>query len=138
MCTVISGVEKWEGIEDYGRYKEEWLAQFLAFPNGIPSHDTIRWLCIRLDPKGLQQSFLSWIKAIREVTEGDVVAIDGKTLRRSADAARGKSALHMISAWGAANGMVMGQVKTADYSNEITAISVLLDPLRINGADRDA
>jgi len=134
VCAVISGAETWEDIEDYGRYKEEWLTRFLALPNGIPSHDTIRRLFVRLDPDGLQQCFLSWIHAIREVTDGDVVAIDGKTLRRSADAATGKSPLHMISAWGAANGMVLGQVKTADHSNEITAIPTLLDLLQIKGA----
>jgi len=134
VCAVISGAETWEDIEDYGRYKEEWLIRFLALPNGIPSHDTIRRLFIRLDPSGLQQCFLSWINAVREVTDGDVVAIDGKTLRRSADAATGKSALHMISAWGAANGMVLGQVRTADHSNEITAIPTLLDLLKIKGA----
>jgi predicted transposase YbfD/YdcC len=134
VCAVISGAETWEDIEDYGRYKEEWLVRFLALPNGIPSHDTIRRLFIRLNPEELQQCFLSWINAVREVTDGDVVAIDGKTLRRSADAATGKSALHMISAWGAANGMVLGQVKTADHSNEITAIPALLDLLKIKGA----
>jgi len=134
VCAVISGAETWEDIEDYGRYKEEWLVRFLALPNGIPSHDTIRRLFIRLDPSALQQCFLNWINAIREVTAGDVVAIDGKTLRRSADAATGKSALHMISAWGAANGMVLGQVKTDDHSNEITAIPSLLDLLKIKGA----
>jgi len=134
VCAVISGAETWEDIEDYGRYKEEWLVRFLALPNGIPSHDTIRRLFIRLNPDALQQCFLSWINAVREVTDGDVVAIDGKTLRRSADAATGKSALHMVSAWGAANGMVLGQVKTAEDSNEITAIPALLDLLKIKGA----
>lgn len=134
VCAVISGAETWEDIEDYGRYKEEWLVRFLTLPNGIPSHDTIRRLFIRLDPNALQQCFLNWITAIREVTDGDVVAIDGKTLRRSADEAKGKSALHMISAWGAANGMVLGQVKTDDHSNEITAIPTLLDLLKIKGA----
>lgn len=134
VCAVISGAETWEDIEDYGRYKEEWLVRFLALPNGIPSHDTIRRLFIRLDPDALQRCFLSWVNTIREVTDGDVVAIDGKTLRRSADVATGKSALHMISAWGAANGMVLGQVKTADHSNEITAIPALLDLLKIKGA----
>ena len=134
VCAVISGAETWEDIEDYGRYKENWLVRFIELPNGIPSHDTIRRLFIRLDPNALQRCFLSWITAIREVTNGDVVAIDGKTLRRSADAATGKSALHMVSAWGVANGMVLGQVKTKDHSNEITAIPVLLDLLKIKGA----
>lgn len=134
VCAVISGAETWEDIEDYGRYKEEWLTRFLELANGIPSHDTIRRVFIRLDPSGLQRCFLSWITAIREVTNGDVVAIDGKTLRRSADVAKGKTALHMVSAWGAANGMVLGQVKTADHSNEITAIPALLGLLKIKGA----
>ena len=133
VCAVVSGAETWEDIEDYGRYKEEWLTRFIALPNGIPSHDTIRRLFMRLDPSELERCFISWITAVRGQVSGDVVAIDGKTIRRSADAASGKSALHMVSAWASGNGVILGQVKTDDHSNEITAIPALLETLRIKG-----
>jgi len=133
VCAVISGAETWEDIEDYGKYKEEWLTRFLQLPNGIPSHDTIRRLFIRLDPQQLQSCFIRWVEAVRASAEGDVVAIDGKTLRRSGDEASGKLPIHMVSAWAAANGLVMGQVKTDEHSNEITAIPALLDLLKVKG-----
>lgn len=133
VCAVISGCETWEDIQDYGEFKEEWLKRFLELPHGIPSHDTIRRLFIRLDPQELQQCFFNWIEAVREQTEGDVVAIDGKTLRRSGEAASGKMPIHMVSAWAAANSMVLGQMKTSDHSNEITAIPALLDLLKVKG-----
>lgn len=133
VCAVISGAETWEDIEDYGRYKEDWLTRFLALENGIPSHDTIRRLFIRLNPSELQRCFLNWVEAVRTISDGDVVAIDGKTLRRSGDEATGKSPVHMVSAWAAANGMVLGQMKTHEHSNEITAFPALLDLLKING-----
>lgn len=133
VCAVISGAETWEDIEDYGRYKEKWLTRFLPLSNGIPSHDTIRRVFIRLDPAQLQRCFLSWVEAVRGETDGDVVAIDGKTLRRSAEQASGQSPLHMVSAWAAADGLVLGQTPTASHSNEITAIPALLELLKING-----
>jgi predicted transposase YbfD/YdcC len=133
VCAVISGCETWEDIEEYGEYKIDWLRRFLELPNGIPSHDTIRRLFIRLDPEGLQRCFFSWVEAVREQTEGDVVAIDGKTLRRSGEAASGKMPIHMVSAWAAENGMVLGQMKTQAHSNEITAIPALLQLLKVKG-----
>lgn len=133
VCAVISGAETWEDIEDYGKYKQGWLTRFLLLANGIPSHDTIRRLFIRLDPQQLQNSFLRWIEAVRARTAGDVVAIDGKTLRRSGEKASGKLPIHMVSAWAAANGMILGQVKTDEHSNEITAIPALLDLLNVKG-----
>jgi predicted transposase YbfD/YdcC len=133
VCAVISGAETWEDIEDFGRYREEWLTRFLPFTNGIPSHDTIRRLFIRLDPSELQNCFLNWVEAVRKRTEGDVVAIDGKTLRRSGDTAAAQSPVHMVSAFAAAQGIVLGQIKTEDHSNEITAIPKLLDLLKIKG-----
>ena len=96
VCAVISGAEAWEEIEDYGKYKEEWLTRFLELPNGIPSHDTIRRLFIRLDPKQLQNCFIRWVEAVRASTEGDLVAIDGKTLRRSGDQASGKLPIQLV------------------------------------------
>ena len=132
-CAVISGCETWEDIEEYGEFKLDWLRRFLELPHGIPSHGTIRRLFIRLDPQSLQQCFFSWVEAVRKQTEGDVVAIDGKTLRRSGEAANGKMPIHMVSAWAAANGMVLGQMKTSEHSNEITAIPALLDLLKVKG-----
>lgn len=133
VCAVISGCETWEDIEDYGKFKIEWLQRFLELPHGIPSRDTIRRLFIRLDPQGFQQCFVDWMQAIRELTEGDVVAIDGKTLRRSGDRAEAKLPIHMVSAWAVENALVLGQVKSSEHSNEITAIPALLELLKVNG-----
>ncbi len=133
VCAVISGAETWEDIEDYGKYKLEWLQRFIELCNGVPSHDTVRRVFIRLDPQSLQQCFFSWVDAVREQTEGDVVAIDGKTLRRSGDAASSKMPIHMVSAWAAENALVLGQQKTGEHSNEITAIPALLDLLKVKG-----
>ncbi len=133
ICAVITGSETWEEIEDYGHYKEEWLKSFLPLQNGIPSHDTIRRLFIRLNPEELQRCFMSWIEAVREVIAGDVIAVDGKTLRRSGEQVSGKSPIHMVSAWAAGSGLLLGQKKTAEKSNEITAIPALLELLKIKG-----
>jgi hypothetical protein len=99
ICAVICGADTWVEIEAYGNAKEQWLRQFLALPHGIPSHDTFGRVFARLKPEELQRCFLSWIQAVRELTHGEVVAIDGKTLRRSFDRAAGKGAIHMVSAW---------------------------------------
>jgi predicted transposase YbfD/YdcC len=133
VCAVICGCETWEEIQDYGREKQRWLKRFLALPNGIPSHDTIRRLFIRLEPQEMQRCFLKWVEAVREHTQGEVVSIDGKSLRRSIDSAKGKPAIHMVSAWAHANGMVLGQRKTDEKSNEITAIPELLKLLQLKG-----
>jgi predicted transposase YbfD/YdcC len=114
-------------------YKEKWLRQFLLLPNGIPSHDTFARVIARLKPEELQQCFVRWMQAVSEVTEGEVVAIDGKTLRRSFDRATGKSAIHMVSAWASANRLVLGQQKVEEKSNEITAIPALLQLLELKG-----
>lgn len=133
ICAVITGSETWEEIEDYGHYKEEWLKSFLPLANGIPSHDTIRRLFIRLNPEELQRCFISWIEAVRDLIAGDVIAVDGKTLRRSGEQVSGKSPIHMVSAWAAGSGLILGQKKTAEKSNEITAIPALLELLEIKG-----
>ncbi len=133
VCAVVSGAETWEDIEDYGEAKLDWLTRFLELENGIPSHDTIRRLFIRLDPEALQRCFLSWVEAVRQQTQGDVVAIDGKTIRRSADRAKGKLPIHLVSAWAVENGLVLGQLATEEHSNEITAIPALLDMLKVKG-----
>lgn len=133
ICAVICGADTWVEIEAYGRAKEKWLRQFLLLPNGIPSHDTFARVIARLKPEELQQCFVRWMQAVSEVTEGEVVAIDGKTLRRSFDRATGKSAIHMVSAWASANRLVLGQQKVDEKSNEITAIPALLQLLELKG-----
>jgi predicted transposase YbfD/YdcC len=133
ICAVISNADGWEDIEAYGHAKEQLLRTFLELPNGIPSHDTFERVFARLDPVAFQSSFLDWISEIRVKTSGDIVAIDGKTLRGSRDAPIDLSPIHMLSAWCSQNELVLGQLRTADKSNEITAIPLLLDVLDIEG-----
>jgi predicted transposase YbfD/YdcC len=133
ICAVICGADTWVEMEAYGRAKEQWLRQFLPLPNGIPSHDTFARVSARLKPEEGQHCFLRWRQAVSEVTQGEVVAIDGKTLRRSFERATGKSAIHLVSAWASANRMVLGQQKVDAKSNEITAIPALLRLLELKG-----
>jgi predicted transposase YbfD/YdcC len=133
ICAVISGADTWVEMAAYGNAKEPWLRQFLVLPHGIPSHDTFGRVFARLKPEELQRCFLRWMQAVREVTHGEVVAIDGKTLRRSFDRAAGKGAIHMVSAWASANRVVLGQQKVDEKSNEITAIPALLRLLEVKG-----
>lgn len=133
LCGVICGADSWVEIAEVGQAKEAWLKQFLQLPNGIPSHDTFGRVFALLDPQAFQQCFLHWVQAMSHVTQGEIVAIDGKTLRRSFDRAAGQQALHLISAWACTNHLVLGQLKTADHSNEITAIPPLLQLLEVSG-----
>ena len=133
ICAVICGADTWIDIESYGESKSEWLKSFLELPNGIPSHDTFARVFARLDPEQLQQCFLSWIKSVSQITEGEIIAIDGKTLRGSYDQKKSQKPIHMVSAWATANRLVLGQVKVDEKSNEITAIPKLLKVLSISG-----
>lgn len=133
ICAVICGAESWVEIAEYGRAKVIWLQTFLALPHGIPSHDTFARLFARLEPDEMQQCFLSWIAAISCLTQGEIIPIDGKTVRGSYDSGNGKSAIHMVSAWASTNRLVLGQRKVDDKSNEITAIPQLLEILSIAG-----
>lgn len=133
ICAVICGADSWVDIENYGKAKQEWLKEFLALPNGIPSHDTIARLFAALNPEAFQQCFLNWIKAIAQLMEGEVIAIDGKTLRHSYDKGKNKGAIHMVSAWASQSHLVLGQVKVDEKSNEITAIPQLLEVLELKG-----
>ena len=98
ICGVICGADSWVEIEMYGKSKLEWLKTFLRLPNGIPSHDTFGRVFAKLNPEEFEKSFLEWVKAIHELTEGQVIAIDGKQLRGSQDAPEGKAAIYMVSA----------------------------------------
>jgi len=134
VCAVICGADGWEDIEEYGKAQAEWLPQVLDLPHGIPSHDTFRRVLSRLDPEELTECFIAWTGALSDLCGGDIVAIDGKTLRHSFDRAASKTAIHMVSAWANANRLVLGQVKVDDKSNEITAIPKLIKMLDLAGA----
>lgn len=130
IAAVISGAESWNEIELYGIQKIGWLSSFLSLPHGIPSHDTFNRFFAALDPTEFEHCFSTWVKSLAETYPGDLVAIDGKTVRGS----RGKdfhSATHIVSAWSNHNQMIMGQIKVDQKSNEITAIPQLLDALLI-------
>ena len=133
ICAVICGADNWVEIAEFGQAKADWLRGFLALPNGIPSHDTLGRVFSRLDPEQFQAGFLDWVQSISELTQGEVVAIDGKTLRGSGDRSSGRRPLHLVSAWASANRLTLGQVKTDAKSNEITAIPQLLALLDLRG-----
>jgi predicted transposase YbfD/YdcC len=134
LCAVICGADDFVAIAKYGRTKREWLSQFLDLSSGIPSHDRFNAILAAINPAEFEKCLLSWITALHEITDGQIIAIDGKTLRRSFDAASSKSAIHMVSAWATANHISLGQVVVDAKSNEITAIPKLLELLEISGA----
>jgi predicted transposase YbfD/YdcC len=133
ICGVIANADSFEHIAEFGRAKYEWLRGFLELPHGIPSSDTFERVFARIDPVEFKACFMEWIQVISQLTRGEIIAVDGKTLRRSHDRSNGKAAIHMVSAWACANGLVLGQIKTEEKSNEITAIPRLLKMLAIEG-----
>lgn len=133
ICAVLSGCNDWEEIELYGQSKEAWLRTFLLLPNGIPSHDTINRVFAALDSTQLQQCFMDWVQSIAAVSGGKVVSIDGKRICNGGTGGK-KAIVHLVSAWSSANNMVLGQIKTEDKSNEITAIPDLLEMLLLEGS----
>lgn len=133
ICAVICGADDYPAIEEFGKAKEKWFRTFLELPAGIPSHDTFWRLFSALDPEQFQACFFDWMNAIRRTTDGEIIALDGKQLRRSHDKSGGKAAIHMVSAWATQNRLVLGQVKVDEKSNEITAIPELLRRLDISG-----
>lgn len=133
ICAVICNADSFEHIAEFGKAKYEWLKQFLELPHEIPSADTFERVFARIDPDEFKNSFIKWVQAICELTKGEIVSIDGKTVRRSQDKGNGKSAIHMVSAWACTNGIVLGQRKTDEKSNEITAIPEFLKTLEIKG-----
>jgi predicted transposase YbfD/YdcC len=133
LCAVICGANDWEAVAEFGRTKEDWLRKFLPLAHGIPSADTFGRIFSQIDPVEFEHSFINWVEALSELTPGEVVAIDGKTLRRSHDHRHDQKAIHMVSAWASQNRLVLGQVKVDDKSNEITAIPALLRLLALQG-----
>ena len=133
ICAVICGADSWVEVEEFGNAKIDWFRTFLELPNGIPSHDTFGRVFALLDPDQFRRGFASWIQTISRITDGEVVALDGKTLRRSHDHTLGKGAIHMVSAWASTNRLVLGQLKVDEKSNEITAIPELLRVLALKG-----
>jgi len=134
LCAVMCGADDFVSIALWARTKQKWLAKFMDLSAGIPSHDRFNAVLAAIKPAEFQQCLLSWITALHEISDGQIVAVDGKTLRRSFDAASGKSAIHMVSAWATANLITLGQVVVDAKSNEITAIPKLLEMLELSGA----
>ena len=132
-CATRCGADSWVQVELFGKSKLEWFQTFLELPGGIPSHDTFGEVFARLDPAQFQSCFVSWTQAIAELLPGEVVAIDGKTARRSYDRAGGKGTRHLVSAWATQNTLTLGPVRTEEKSNEITAIPQLLDLRCLHG-----
>jgi predicted transposase YbfD/YdcC len=133
ICAVICGADGWSDVELFGKNKKDWLKTFLELPKGIPSHDTFGRVFAKIKPDEFQKRFMEWVQAIETLTAGQVIAIDGKKLRRSHDQEAGKEAIYMISAWATQNQLVLGQAKVAQKSNEITALPRLLHLLEFTG-----
>ena len=133
VCAVICGADDFVAIAQFGRLKKKLLAKFLDLSAGIPSHDRFNAILGAIKPAEFEKCLLSWITALHEISDGQVIAIDGKTLRRSFDAASSKAAIHMVSAWATANHISLGQVVVDAKSNEITAIPKLLEILSLSG-----
>ena len=134
LCAVICGANNWTAVATFGRAKKSWFKGFLSLPNGIPSHDTFNDVFAKIDAEHFEGCFISWVSSIAHLLPGDVVAVDGKTLRRSHDQATATSAIHMVSAWSSRHALVLGQYKTHQKSNEITAIPLLLEMLSLEGS----
>lgn len=134
ICAMICGADNWVSIEEFGLAKEQWFTELLGLEHGIPSHDTFGAVYAAIDTDLFSACFSRWVADLANITKGEVIAIDGKCLRRSVDKASKKAAIYMVSAWAQQNNLVLGQVKVDDKSNEITAIPKLLSRLDIAGA----
>jgi predicted transposase YbfD/YdcC len=132
ICTIASGGDGFTDMEMFGRAKEDWLRKYLKLPGGIPSHDTFGRVMSVIDPKAFAECFVNWTSALHCATKGEVIALDGKTIRHSFDTATDKKALHMVSAWASKNGLALGQVKVDSKSNEIKAIPKLLEMIDVS------
>jgi len=133
FCTMLAGGEGFTDMEEFGKAKEPWFRTFLELPNGIPRHDTFNRVFQALDPQEFFECFLAWTEPLRQAFSGEIVALDGKALRRAMDQGGGRALPYMVSAWATENGLALGQVKVDEKSNEITAIPVLLRSLELAG-----
>ena len=134
ISAVISGMDDWTSICMFGHLKLSWLRQYLPYQRGIPSHDVLGKVFAALDPVRFSECFTGWVNSMAEFTGGEVIAIDGKTIRGSADKGAGRSALHVVSAYASGNRLCLGQQAVAEKSNEITAIPALLELLTVKGS----
>ena len=132
ICAVICGADSWVAVESFGHAKSKWLSRLLKLPNGIPSHDTFSRVFGLIDSVDFERCFINWIKQVIEVTDGQVVAVDGKRLRRSYDSSTDHGAIHLVSAWASVQSVTLGQLKVAAHSNEIPAIPPLLELLTLS------
>ena len=133
ICAVIGGAEGWSDVELFVQCKYEWFQRFLGLPHGVPCADTFGRVFARIDAEQFRDCFMDWVSSVNRLTQGQVIALDGKTLRRSHDRNSGKEAIHMVSAWASENSLVLGQTKVDEKSNEITAIPELLKLLDLSG-----
>ena len=133
ICAIICGADNWVAVESFGHAKYNWLSRFLQLPHGIPSHDTFSRVFGLIDSTQFEHCFINWIGNVIEVTEGQVVAVDGKQVRGSYDTASAQTAIHIVSAWASTQQVALGQLKVADHSNEIPFIPQLLEMLSISG-----
>ena len=131
VLAILCGMESFVEMEMFGNERESWLRKFLKLERGIPSHDTFGDIFAALDPEAFGLTFAKWVETLRKKICGEVVALDGKTIRASMDTARKKKAVHIVSAWAISNRLVLGQAATEEKSNEITAIPQLLEMLEI-------
>lgn len=133
FCTILAGGEGFTDMEEFGKAKEAWFRTFLELPNGIPRHDTFNRVFQALDPQAFFACFMRWTETLRNAISREIVAVDGKALRRALDMGAGQAMPYMVSAWATDNGLALGQVKVDEKSNEIKAIPVLLRSLELAG-----
>jgi predicted transposase YbfD/YdcC len=133
ICAIVCGADDWEAVADYAKAKKEWLSTFLPLPGGIPAHDTFWRVFRHVDAEQFQRCFLKWIASVAELKSGQVIALDGKQVRRSHDKSAGHAPIHMLSAWATENQLVLGQLRVDEKTNEITALPELLQVLDVSG-----
>ena len=133
ICAVVCGAGGWDDIVLFAQAKEDWLQERLALENGLPCADTYRRVFARLEPEAFAQRFLAWVETLQEQMKGQVIAVDGKTLRHSFESASGQQSIHMVSAWASSSRLVLAQAKVDAKSNEITAVPALLSLLDLSG-----